>query len=335
MMLALWNGVGSVILRFKIADSTLTNNGGKTLLTFASSGLIISTIADNEATPTVYTAAGATIETVTTLGTFATPTATKCRFKEVDATNHPGLYEVQIANARWGVSGSRYVDVTISGVSGAAQVDGRVQIPTRNLSDATNSATPVIPGAAPGAANGLFIAGTNAATAITTALTANIVGNITGNLSGSAGSVTGNVGGIAGTTQTLDALQTALSSSHGAGSWATATGFSTLTAAQVWDLATSGHTTAGTFGEAVVAAASGGNPFTTTLTESYAADGAAATAAQLLYMIWSRLVDHVLPGTVASTTTGTMYKLDGTTAWGTLTLSLTSGGNPVRITRAT
>lgn len=46
-------------------------------------------------------------------------------------------------------------------------------------------------------------------------------------------SVTGNVGGIAGTTTTLDALQTALNSAHGAGSWATATGFSTLTQAQV------------------------------------------------------------------------------------------------------
>lgn len=38
---------------------------------------------------------------------------------------------------------------------------------------------------------------------------------------------------ISGTTTTLDALQTALSSAHGAGSWATATGFSTHSAADV------------------------------------------------------------------------------------------------------
>lgn len=50
---------------------------------------------------------------------------------------------------------------------------------------------------------------------------------------GAVASVTGNVGGIAGTTQTLDALQTALNSAHGAGSWATATGFSTHSAADV------------------------------------------------------------------------------------------------------
>lgn len=45
--------------------------------------------------------------------------------------------------------------------------------------------------------------------------------------------VTGNVGGIAGTTNTFDALQIALNSAHGSGSWTTATGFSTLDAAGV------------------------------------------------------------------------------------------------------
>jgi len=68
-------------------DSTSTTGGAKTGLTFSSSGLIISTIADNESTATAYTQAGSTTETITTLGTFAAPTATKCRFKEVDATN--------------------------------------------------------------------------------------------------------------------------------------------------------------------------------------------------------------------------------------------------------
>jgi len=43
------------------------------------------------------------------------------------------------------------------------------------------------------------------------------------------GNITGTVSGIAGTTQTFDALQTALDSSHGATSWATATGFATPT----------------------------------------------------------------------------------------------------------
>lgn len=122
------NGITSVILRVKILDTDSTAGAGKTGLTHSSSGLIISTIADNEATATAYTQAASNIETITTLGTFAAPTASKCRFKEVDATNHPGLYEVQIADARWGVSNARSVIVSLSGVSGAAQVDAEVQL---------------------------------------------------------------------------------------------------------------------------------------------------------------------------------------------------------------
>jgi len=63
---------------------------------------------------------------------------------------------------------------------------------------------------------------------------------------GAVASVTGTVGGIAGTTQTLDALQTAQNSAHGAGSWATAIGFSTHSAADVWASGTRTLTSLGT-----------------------------------------------------------------------------------------
>ncbi|HEV3021858.1 MAG TPA: hypothetical protein VGX76_05305 [Pirellulales bacterium] len=155
MLLSYWNGIGHMIVRFKLRDTTLTNNGGKTGILFSTAGLIISTIADNENAATAYTQAGSTIETVTTIGTYAAPTATKCRFKEIDATNHPGLYELQIADARWGVSGARYVIVTVSGVTGVTQEDGVIQLPTVNAVDATNSATPALPNAASNAAGGL------------------------------------------------------------------------------------------------------------------------------------------------------------------------------------
>jgi hypothetical protein len=56
------------------------------------------------------------------------------------------------------------------------------------------------------------------------------VGSVTGNVGGN---VTGTVGGVAGTITTLDGLNTSLSSAHGAGSWATATGFSTHSADDV------------------------------------------------------------------------------------------------------
>ncbi len=122
------NGIASVILRIKILDSTSTSGAGKTGLTSSSSGLIISTIADVEAAATVYAQSVSNIETITTLGTFVAPTASKCRFKEVDATNHPGIYEIQIADARWAVSNARSVIVSVSGVSGIAQVDAEIQL---------------------------------------------------------------------------------------------------------------------------------------------------------------------------------------------------------------
>lgn len=119
------NAQTSVLLRVKLLDSS--TGAGKTGLSSASAGLIISTIADNESAATTYTQAGSTIEAVTTIGTYLAPTATKCRFKEVDATNHPGLYEIQIADARFAVANAKQLYMSISGVSGVKQCD--VQIP--------------------------------------------------------------------------------------------------------------------------------------------------------------------------------------------------------------
>ncbi len=104
------NGINRCILM----DNTSATGGPLIGATIASPGLLISTLADVEATPTVYSAAGSTIETIATLGTYAAPTATKCRFKEVDQTNHPGMYELQFANARFAVANAGYLDVTIS-----------------------------------------------------------------------------------------------------------------------------------------------------------------------------------------------------------------------------
>lgn len=117
------NGQASVVLRLKLLDSSSTVGAGLTGLTSASAGLIISTIADNEATATTYTQAGSTIESITTLGTFAAPTATKVRFKEVDATNHKGVYEFQIADARFAVSSAKSLLISILGATNLAQAD--------------------------------------------------------------------------------------------------------------------------------------------------------------------------------------------------------------------
>lgn len=119
------NGQTSFVDRWFLHDAAGVGISG---MTFSSSGFIISTIANNEATPTVYTAAGSTIETITTLGTWQAPTATKCRFKEVDATNHKGVYEFQFANARLAVANAKDLIVSWSGFSGLIADHVKIQL---------------------------------------------------------------------------------------------------------------------------------------------------------------------------------------------------------------
>lgn len=131
MSYAFKNGQGSVILRVNLFDSSSSTGAGLPGLTSASAGLIISTIADSEAVTTNYTQSGALIDGITTLGTYAAPTATHCRFKEVDAANQPGLYEIQLADARYAVSGAKSLIVGWLGAANLAQ--GKVVIPLQNL----------------------------------------------------------------------------------------------------------------------------------------------------------------------------------------------------------
>lgn len=151
-------GQASVILRVKILDSSVSTGAGKTGLTSASSGLIISTIADNEASATAYTVAGSTVESITTLGTYAAPTATKCRFKEVDATNHPGLYEIQLADARFAVSSAKSLVVSVSGASNAAQTDVVIALRDVDPYDSMRGGLTALPNVAAGANGGLPLA---------------------------------------------------------------------------------------------------------------------------------------------------------------------------------
>lgn len=110
---------------------TLKNSStgqGLTGLTSASAGLIIGTICDNEATTTTYTQAAGNIEGIATLGTYAAPTASKCRLKEVDATNHPGLYEFQFADARYSVASARKLVISVSGAANLLAADYEIAL---------------------------------------------------------------------------------------------------------------------------------------------------------------------------------------------------------------
>jgi hypothetical protein len=188
------NGQTSVILRVKIFDSSVSTGAGKTGLAYNTTGLIISTIADNEASPTVYTLAASHTQAVSVLGTYAAPTASYARFSEVDATNHPGIYEIQLADARFGVSGAKSLLVSISGMTAAnaAQCDAVIPLTAMNPYDGVRQGMTALANAAAGASGGLLISGSNAGTTTLGALTVTGATTLTGAVSlGSTLGVTG------------------------------------------------------------------------------------------------------------------------------------------------
>jgi len=122
----------SNILRISILKDDGSGDG-KTGLVFNSTGLIIGTICDNEAAAVAYSTTGATVETIGTLGTYTAPTATKCRFKEVDATNCPGLYELHLADARFAVASAKQLSIVLSGVTGMQRTELQIDLTKFNL----------------------------------------------------------------------------------------------------------------------------------------------------------------------------------------------------------
>ena len=132
-----WGGIEhsstSVIFRCNVYKAD--DGQGFTGLTNSSSGLIISTITDNEASATVYAQGSSNIEAISTLATYSAPSANKCAIKLVDDTNHPGLIEIQFADARWAVTDAKDLFITISGVSNLLAQAYRVSLYTITLDD--------------------------------------------------------------------------------------------------------------------------------------------------------------------------------------------------------
>ena len=145
----------SNIIRFTLKNSS--TGIGLTGLTNASAELIIATICNNEATTTVYTQAASNIETIAALGTYAAPSASKCRFKEVDATNHKGLYEFQFANARFAIASARSLVISVTGAASLLDVDYEIQLVSFDPHDSVRMGMTALPNAAADGAGGLPI----------------------------------------------------------------------------------------------------------------------------------------------------------------------------------
>ena len=102
----------SNIFRFLLNNSI--NGQGYSGLNNTSSGLLISTICDNEATPISYSATGS-IQNIGTLGTYVAPSGGMCRFKEISSGYHPGLYEFQFEDSRFSVDSAKRMVITVNG----------------------------------------------------------------------------------------------------------------------------------------------------------------------------------------------------------------------------
>ena len=150
-----------------IPDNSSTIGAGLTGLSSSSTNLQISVRRELSSTVTVYKQSASNIESTTTLGTFAAPTASKCRFKEIDNASLKGWYEIQLADSILGTSDtSRYLDIAVVEESTTALKIGpcfkKVILTAFDAQDGVRGALTALPNAAAEASGGLFTRGTGA-----------------------------------------------------------------------------------------------------------------------------------------------------------------------------
>ncbi len=132
-----WGGIEhsstSVILEFFIARSD--TGQGMTGLSHTSSGLVITHSYDNAFGASDSSAATSSIETVTTLHTFSTPTAGFVRFREVSASTKPGSYQVQFEDSVFSATDAKDLFVNIFGVTDMLDMAYRISLDVVTLAD--------------------------------------------------------------------------------------------------------------------------------------------------------------------------------------------------------
>jgi hypothetical protein len=126
MLMSYRHGQSGIILRLKILDATKSDGAGLTGLAFNSPDLVVSTIADSESAPVSYVANDGKIESISTLGTYQQPTATRCRFREVHSTHHRGVYELHLSDARFAATGAKSVLISVTGGPSVAESDALI-----------------------------------------------------------------------------------------------------------------------------------------------------------------------------------------------------------------
>jgi hypothetical protein len=144
-------GATSQSIYVEILDSASTTGGRKTGIVFNAAGL------------TAYYVRNGGSATAITLATLAAANSAYSSggFKEVDATNTPGVYRLDVPDAAI-AAGAPSVVITIKGASGAVQVSEEIQLTTVDMQDSVRAGMTALPNAAAEAAGGLYTRGTGA-----------------------------------------------------------------------------------------------------------------------------------------------------------------------------
>lgn len=173
MKLILKAGSTSNILQLFVPDSSSSTGAGLTGLAFNTGSLTCYYHKDIDTTATVVT-----------LNTMTVGTYTSAGFKEIDATNMPGWYQLCIPNAA--VSSGKNVGIHLKGATNMAPVPLEIQLVSYDPYDVS----------ALGLSN--IDATISSRSTYAGGAVASVTGNVGGNVIGSVGSVVGAVGSVTG-----------------------------------------------------------------------------------------------------------------------------------------
>ena len=145
MKLSRKKGTTSFITHIFIQDSSATTGVGLTGLTNASSGLVARYI-----NPGGTLSASITLETISTLGTYAAPTSNAhMRFKEVsNADPSKGLYEIQLHNDWMNLTGGAII-IMMAGATNMAPIMLEIELTGIDNQDAVRARMTALPNTAP------------------------------------------------------------------------------------------------------------------------------------------------------------------------------------------
>lgn len=238
----------------EVLDSTSTTGGRKTGLVFNSAGL------------TAYYARNRGAATAITLATLASASAAHADggFIEVDATNMPGVYRLDLPDAA-AATGADTVAVTLKGATGMAQVSVEIQLVAFNPQDADDLGLTALTGNTPQTGDSFARLGAPAGASVSADVaglqtdTDNIQTRLPAALVG--GRVDASVGAMAADVMTAASLAADAGTEIGTAVWATTvraltdkTGFALSSAGiqAIWDALTSALTTVGSVGKLIV-----------------------------------------------------------------------------------